>query len=118
MVLWAAELWLYAGVAVAIVFLVFGIDRVEENARGAYLFRPLLIPGIVLLWPLVLVRWAVVESQGYDAIRRDRPVRDSHAVVWWPLAAIIPLVLVGALLVKQSPPPPGEGAVQLDQPAR
>lgn len=45
------------GLAVAAVFLTIGIDRIDPVARGAYAFRVLLVPGIVLLWPLVLVRW-------------------------------------------------------------
>ncbi len=45
------------GALVSILFLVFGIDRIDPAARGAYAFRPLLVPGLVLLWPLVLWRW-------------------------------------------------------------
>ena len=44
------------GAAVALAFLTFGIERVDPAARGAYAFRPLLLPGLVLLWPLVLWR--------------------------------------------------------------
>jgi len=52
-------LWVYggAGALVALAFLVFGFDRVDPAARGAYAVRPLLVPGLVLLWPLVLERW-------------------------------------------------------------
>jgi hypothetical protein len=46
-----------AGLAVGLGFLAFGIDRTDPAARGAYAFRPLLLPGMVLLWPLVLRRW-------------------------------------------------------------
>jgi hypothetical protein len=46
-----------AGLVVGLAFLLFGIDRVDPAARGAYAFRPLLLPGLVLLWPLVLWRW-------------------------------------------------------------
>jgi len=42
---------------VAFLFLVFGIERVEPYSRGSLAFRPLLVPGLCLLWPLVLVRW-------------------------------------------------------------
>ncbi|MTI17143.1 hypothetical protein E1162_07800 [Rhodobacteraceae bacterium RKSG542] len=45
------------GLAVALLFLVFGLDKVEEAARGAYLFRLQIIPGLVLLWPLVIYHW-------------------------------------------------------------
>jgi hypothetical protein len=45
------------GMAVAVAFLLLGLDRIDPAARGAYAFRPLLLPGLVLLWPLVLWRW-------------------------------------------------------------
>jgi hypothetical protein len=52
-------LWLYggAGCLVAIVFLFWGMDRVDSAAAGAYAMRPLLVPGLVMLWPLVVIRW-------------------------------------------------------------
>ncbi|WP_299483979.1 hypothetical protein [uncultured Roseibium sp.] len=59
--------YLMAGGVVAAAFLVFGIDRVEPSARGSYAFRPLLIPGICLIWPLVLYRWFTLEKHGEDA---------------------------------------------------
>ena len=62
-VVWLATMWLYAGAAVAAVFVLFGIDRIDEDARGAYSFRPLLVPGILLLWPLVLWRWWTLETE-------------------------------------------------------
>jgi len=45
------------GALISALFLLFGIDRIDAAARGAYAFRPLLVPGLVLLWPLVLWRW-------------------------------------------------------------
>nr|WP_230175085.1 hypothetical protein [Rhizobium sp. CECT 9324] len=53
-------LWATPGALVAIAFLSVGIDRIDHAAVGAYAFRPLLIPGIILLWPLVVCRWAVL----------------------------------------------------------
>ena len=58
--------YLYADAAVAAVFLLFGIDRVDPSSHGSYAFRPLLIPGICLLWPLVLYRWLQLEKQGRE----------------------------------------------------
>lgn len=55
--------YLAAGFAVAAVFLAFGIERVEPGARGSYAFRPLLVPGLCVLWPLVLWRWRVLERE-------------------------------------------------------
>ena len=51
------------GALLAVAFLVWGIDRVDPAAAKAYAFRPLLIPGIVLLWPVVAARWLVLESR-------------------------------------------------------
>lgn len=45
------------GAVVALAFLTVGIERIDPAARGAYAFRPLLLPGLILLWPLVLWRW-------------------------------------------------------------
>lgn len=53
----AAALYGAAGFGVAVAFLLFGLERTAPAARGAYAFRPLLVPGLMLLWPLVLWRW-------------------------------------------------------------
>ncbi len=58
------RIYLIAGGVVAVLFLVVGIDRVEPSARGSHAFRPLLIPGLCLIWPLVLYRWYVLEKYG------------------------------------------------------
>ncbi|MGD0431296.1 MAG: hypothetical protein ABSA58_09405 [Acetobacteraceae bacterium] len=50
-------IWLAVGVAVGAAFLFLGIDQVDPAARGSYAFRPLLLPGLALLWPFVAVRW-------------------------------------------------------------
>jgi hypothetical protein len=57
------EYYGYIGLAVAAAFLLFGIERVDEGARRSYAFRPLLIPGCVVLWPLVICRWVAAERQ-------------------------------------------------------
>lgn len=62
-----ARYYLLAGGIVAALFLVIGLDRIDPSARGSYAFRPLLIPGICLIWPLVLYRWLVLERHGEDS---------------------------------------------------
>lgn len=57
------KIYLLIGAIVAAAFLIFGIDRVDDAARGAYAFRPLLVPGIMVLWPLVLWRWLALERR-------------------------------------------------------
>ena len=58
-----AKAWALAGALTACVFLLIGIDRIDPGARRAYAFRPLLIPGVILLWPLVLAIWLCRERQ-------------------------------------------------------
>jgi hypothetical protein len=65
----ATGAWLYGGVgvAVALAFVLYGIDRVDAAAQGAYAVRPLLLPGLILLWPLVIIRWvALARKTGED----------------------------------------------------
>lgn len=50
-------LYLEIGLVVALGFTML-VGRIDKAARGALWFRPLLIPGAALLWPLVLVRTA------------------------------------------------------------
>lgn len=97
----AVRWWGIAGAVVAMAFLAIGIDRVEANARGAYTFRVLLIPGILLLWPLVLWRWAVLEADRDDWHKRHAPPRRAHGRVWAVLAVAIPVLLVAALAMNQ-----------------
>ncbi|MGI9422799.1 MAG: hypothetical protein ACR2PA_06370 [Hyphomicrobiaceae bacterium] len=114
---WLASLWLYAGAAVATAFLIFGIGRVDDSARGAYIFRPLIVPGILLLWPLVLWRWIRLETGWMPGPSRYRPVRSAHAPVWFMLAILIPAIFVVSLAVRQNWPTE-TGAVELPQQSR
>ncbi|MEM8878416.1 MAG: hypothetical protein AAGD23_11175 [Pseudomonadota bacterium] len=59
----SAQIYAATGGAVALLFLLFGIERTEPAARGAVTFRPLIVPGIVLLWPLVVGRWYILARQ-------------------------------------------------------
>lgn len=59
-----AEVYGAIGLMIAMAFLLWGIDRIDPSAHRAYVFRPLLIPGIVLLWPLVVWRWLHLERGG------------------------------------------------------
>ena len=50
-------IYLAIGGLVGVAFLFLGIDHIDPAARGAYAFRPLLLPGLTLLWPFVAIRW-------------------------------------------------------------
>jgi hypothetical protein len=51
------------GGVVALAFALVGIDRVDEAAHGAWLVRLVLLPGLILLWPVVLGRWIALERK-------------------------------------------------------
>ena len=100
----AIMLWGSIGGIVALVFLTIGVDRIDEDARGAYMFRVLIVPGVVLLWPLVLWRWWVLETGRDQWHLRHAPPRRSHAKVWVVLALLVPAILVTALALRQTWP--------------
>ena len=67
------QMWGAVGALVCVLFLFIGIDRVDPAARDAYAFRPLLIPGIVVIWPLVLWRWWTLEKLARDGCPANTP---------------------------------------------
>ena len=50
------ETWLATGLVVGLWFVLYAVGRIDHAAHGAYAFRPLLLPGVALLWPFVLWR--------------------------------------------------------------
>ena len=103
-IFWVAKLWIIAGGLTAAVFLTVGIDRIDEDARGTYVFRPLIVPGILLLWPLVLLRWWVLETGRDEPERRYRPVRAAHGTVAVLLCVVILSVVSLGLISRQQWP--------------
>lgn len=95
-ILLVLRIWAYIGAVVAVAFLTFGIDRIDEDARSAYVFRPLLIPGVIVIWPLVLWRWRVLETGRDKWPKRYAPPRKAHRIVGFlmPLAIIV-IITVG-----------------------
>jgi len=50
--------YVLCGLAVGVPFVLRGVDRVDEAARGAPIgFRMLILPGTVALWPLMAKKW-------------------------------------------------------------
>jgi len=99
-----ANIWGVIGLSVAAVFVLWGVDRIDPNARGAYVFRPMIIPGVVLLWPLVLWRWWTLERGATQWENRHTPTRAAHAWVGVLLALLIPLIFAAAHLVRREWP--------------
>ena len=54
-----AGLYVTAGAVFAIPFIIRGVERIDPLAAGSpWSFRLLLVPGTVVFWPLLLLRWA------------------------------------------------------------
>jgi Zn-dependent protease len=90
------------GVIIAIAFLVFGIERAHPAAHGAWAFRPLLIPGLALLWPYVAFRWLRGAPQDPAAEGRQRRQRALHARIWIAIAALGPAILIAGMALRPS----------------
>jgi len=50
--------YLVAGSLFALVFILFGVQKVDPTAHGSTAgFRIIIIPGCILLWPILLRKW-------------------------------------------------------------
>lgn len=96
-----AQLYAALGGLVAIGFLGFGIDRVSPGAHGSHAFRPLLLPGLILLWPLVLWRWHALSRPQPAMAGFGREYRSAHRAIWLALAMLLPLLLALAMALRQ-----------------
>ncbi len=104
LILLIVKIWGGLGILVAIPFLTFGMDRLDEDARGAYVFRPLLVPGIILIWPLVLWRWYILADGKDEWSHRYRPRRASHKWFAWLMPITIVVIIVAGLTARQTWP--------------
>jgi len=98
------QIWGAIGAVVALGFLTVGLGQIDEDARGAVTFRPLLVPGILVLWPLVLWRWWVLATGRDQWPLRHAPPRRSHRTVALIMAVLIPLTLLTAFSIRQDWP--------------
>ncbi len=54
----ALGIYLLVGCVFAIPFVLVGAKRIDPTAHsGTWGFRLIIIPGVALLWPLLLLRW-------------------------------------------------------------
>jgi len=58
LILYLVMTYLTIGLLFSIVFVARFIDRLDESAQGAsWIFRLMIIPGCVALWPLLLFKF-------------------------------------------------------------
>lgn len=102
--IWLAQVYLGIGAVSALAFLGFGIDRIDENARGVWVFRPFLIPGVLLIWPLVLVRWGQLERRGDIGAARFRPPLFAQPRLACAMGVAVVVIIAGAMILRQDGP--------------
>jgi hypothetical protein len=52
-------IYILCGFAFAVPFIWTGVERIDPHAaNGSWGFRLIIIPGTILLWPLLVVRWS------------------------------------------------------------
>ena len=60
MMLSGLGLYAAAGLVFALAFIAIGIGRIDPSAQGSgALFRLAILPGVIALWPVLLMRWIV-----------------------------------------------------------
>ena len=88
------------GTALGLAFLLWGIDRVDPAAAGAYAFRPLADPRP---GAAVAVGRGALDHPGAAALMRRRH-RAAHRKVWMILAVLLPVILIGAMSIRRDGP--------------
>ncbi len=59
--------YLVCGFLFAIPFIIKGIGKVDESARGSTIgFRIIIMPGVIVFWPFLLKKWIKVNSTSHD----------------------------------------------------
>ncbi len=107
----AAGLYLALGIAVAVGIHWRGLARIDPGTRGAGIgFRVLITPGLVALWPWLLVVWnRAVRGSGFQGGSAVSPsagsLRTAHVWAWRILGILVPTALA-LLLVSRPPMPP------------
>jgi TM2 domain-containing membrane protein YozV len=62
-----AALYLLAGVLFAVFFLSKGVEKMDTGAHGAgWGFRLMILPGTIVLWPVLLSKWRKVKKISND----------------------------------------------------
>lgn len=57
-IVWIATAYLGFGLLFGVAFVIAGAGRLDPHAKaGTWGFKILILPGSVLLWPLLLPRW-------------------------------------------------------------
>ena len=108
----AFEFYLAFGLAFAVWFQALGWTRIDASAAGGGIgFRLLITPGLVLLWPLLLMKWwrhnhhLVFLGDPIGPVS-PRRLRRCHGLIWKGLAVLVPLLIGSGWWWRLTPPSP------------
>jgi hypothetical protein len=61
-------IYVLLGLLFAILFVIKGVNKVDEGAHGGSIgFRLIIIPGVMAFWPLLLQKWLrAVKHKGHE----------------------------------------------------
>jgi hypothetical protein len=99
-----ALIYVVCGVLVAALFLARWIRTFDPSAaEGTWGFRVLIVPGIIALWPLILVKVAAVGRGRSAPGEAERPLtadalRRNHRLAFIALAVVGTLLFIVALV--------------------
>ena len=99
-----AAVYVACGVLVAALFLARWCKTFDPSAaHGSCGFRVLVVPGIIALWPVILVKVRAVARGGSAAGEAGTPVqpemlRRNHGLAFIALALVAPLLFAVALI--------------------
>lgn len=63
-ILWLVSAYLICGFIFAIPFVLIGVSKIDEAAMGSSAgFRIIIIPGVMVFWPLLLQKWRKASIQ-------------------------------------------------------
>jgi len=52
------SIYVACGIVFAVLFLIFGLRRMDAASIGAPIsFKLVILPGLIILWPFVMIRW-------------------------------------------------------------
>ncbi|MHC4429634.1 MAG: hypothetical protein ACYS0D_13675 [Planctomycetota bacterium] len=105
--------YLALGVPVVIALHTRGLRGIDPAVAGAgVLFRVLVTPGILALWPLLFRRWLRARKGAPTAGGVHRPlvargIRSFHRRLTWTVLAIVPVVAAAAIVLRPGDPSRG-----------
>lgn len=66
-------IYLLMGVLFVIPFLLKGLTRVDEGAHGGSIgFKIIIIPGVIVFWPVLLNKWKINSRRDRETQRKNQ----------------------------------------------